>query len=76
VKLSDAEAFARRGVELSSAGPDRAQILDTVAEICNARGNCDDAVELIRQAMAEAPDSDYYPKQLERFQQIRAEKAN
>ena len=76
VQLAEAEALARRGVELSPAGPDRAQILDTVAEICNARGNCDDAIALIEQAMADAPDSEYYPKQLARFQEIRADQVN
>lgn len=66
--LEEAEALARRGIELAPAGDQRAAILDTAAEICNARGNCDDAVELIRRAVAEAPESEYYKKQLARFE--------
>jgi tetratricopeptide (TPR) repeat protein len=76
VNLEEAEALGRRGVELAPAGPDRASILDTVAEICNARGNCDDAVELIQRAIEDHPDKEYYKKQLERFRQIRAARAN
>ena len=51
-------------------------ILDTAAEICNARGNCDDAVELIQQAIADAPESEFYQKQLKRFVEIREASAN
>jgi len=76
VNLEEAEALGRRGVELAAAGSERAMILDTVAEICNARGNCDDAVELIQRAIADAPDSEYYPKQLKRFEEIRAQGTN
>jgi tetratricopeptide (TPR) repeat protein len=76
VHLEEAEALARRGVELAAAGNERAMILDTAAEICNARGNCDDAVELIRRAVADAPDKEYYKKQLARFEEIRAAGAN
>ncbi len=74
--LEEAEALARRGVELSPAGPDRGNLLDTAAEICNARGNCDDAVELMQQAMADDPEKEYFRKQLERFEKIRAESVN
>jgi tetratricopeptide (TPR) repeat protein len=76
VNLEEAEVLARRGVELAPAGGERAMILDTVAEICNARGNCDDAVELIRKAISDAPESEYYAKQLKRFEEIRAASAN
>ncbi len=74
--LEEAEALARRGIELAPPGEDRAAILDTAAEICNARGNCDDAVELIRRAVAESPGRDYYKKQLARFEEIRATRTN
>ncbi|GJM43746.1 MAG: hypothetical protein DHS20C21_05880 [Gemmatimonadota bacterium] len=70
--LDEALVLARRGAELASPGKDRAMILDTAAEICNAQGNCDDAVELIRQALAEHGDSEHYQKQLVRFEEIRA----
>ena len=67
VNLEEAESLARKGVELASAGRERAMVLDTAAEICNLRGSCKDAVGLIEQAMKEDPKSEYYPKQLERF---------
>ncbi len=76
INLEEAESLARRGIELSPAGPDRASILDTAAEICNARSNCEDAVELMRQAVAEAPEKEHFKKQLERFEKIRAESVN
>jgi len=75
VNLEEAEALARRGADLAPAGPDRASLLDTAAEICNARGNHDDAVELIRRAVADDPDKEFYKEQLARFEKIRAESA-
>jgi tetratricopeptide (TPR) repeat protein len=68
VNLAEAEELARKGVTLAKPGTEKAQILDTAAEICNARGDCKDAVSLTEQAMKEDPKSDYYPKQLARFQ--------
>lgn len=72
VNLEEAERLARRGVELARPGEQKAQILDTAAEICNARGDCRDAVTLMERAVAEAPDDAYYQQQLERFQKILA----
>jgi len=77
VNLEEAEALGRRGIDIAAPGKNRAMILDTTAEICNALGHCDDAVELIRQAIEDHPESKYYPKQLARFEEIRAsEQAN
>jgi tetratricopeptide (TPR) repeat protein len=72
VNLAEAEELARKGVGLAESGKEKAQVLDTVAEICNLRGSCTDAVSLIKWAMREDPDSDYYPKQLHRFEQAQA----
>jgi thiol-disulfide isomerase/thioredoxin len=72
VRLEEAEVLARRGIELAPAGADKAAVLDTAAEICNARGNCPEAVVLIRQALENAPESEYYKKQLERFETLTA----
>lgn len=74
VDLEEAERLARRGVELAPAGGEKAAVLDTVAELCNLRGNCRDAVTLTEQAIAEDPDNDYYREQLERFQKILAQR--
>lgn len=72
VNLAEAEQLGRRGIDLAAPGSERAMILDTTAEICNELGHSDDAVELIRQAIADHPESDYYRKQLTRFEEIRA----
>jgi thiol-disulfide isomerase/thioredoxin len=72
VRLEEAEVLARRGIELAPAGADQAAVLDTAAEICNARGNCPEAVVLIRRAIENAPESEYYKKQLERFEALTA----
>jgi tetratricopeptide (TPR) repeat protein len=68
VNLEEAETLARRGVELAPAGKDRAMILDTLAEICHARGKTDEALAMIRRAVEEAPDEGYYQQQLARFE--------
>lgn len=72
VNLEDAEKLSRKSVELAKAGKRKAMNLDTLAEICNALDNCHEAVDLIKMAMAEDPESKYYPKQLERFEKILA----
>lgn len=73
VNLEEAESLARKGVLLAPDAKTKAAILDTVAEICNARGNCKEAVQLIEQAIQADPESPYYPKQLERFRKILSE---
>jgi tetratricopeptide (TPR) repeat protein len=72
VNLEDAERLSRKSVELAKPGRRKAMNLDTLAEICNALDNCHEAVELIKMAMAEDPESKHYPKQLERFEEILA----
>lgn len=72
VNLEDAERLSRKSVELAKPGRRKAMNLDTLAEICNALDNCHEAVELIKMAMAEDPESEHYPKQLERFEEILA----
>jgi hypothetical protein len=69
VNLQEADALARRGVELAQSGREKANILDTLAEICNAREDCTHAVEYIRLAVAEAPEEEYFQKQLVRFEE-------
>ncbi|HKI84626.1 MAG TPA: thioredoxin family protein [Candidatus Krumholzibacteria bacterium] len=70
VDLERAEQLARKGSELAQEGPQRAAILDTAAELCNALGNCDDAVSLAEQAKQNDPQNDYYTKQLQRFREL------
>ena len=70
VNLDEAEQLARKGVELAKAGVEKANVLDTLAELCNLQGNCGDSVHLIEMAIAEAPDNDYFRNQLTRFQEL------
>ncbi len=74
VNLAEAEDLARKGAELAKPGAEKARVLDTVAEICNARGDCKDAVKLIEDAIKEDPANDYYKEQLTRFQKNLAAK--
>jgi tetratricopeptide (TPR) repeat protein len=70
VDLERAEKLARKGIKLAEAGSQRAAILDTAAELCNALGQCDDAVSLTQQAIESDPQNEYYKKQLKRFQDL------
>jgi thioredoxin-related protein len=72
INLDEAEKFARKGIELAEPGNMKANILDTLAEICNLKGDCGDAVEYIRLAVAEDPENEYFQKQLVRFQELLA----
>lgn len=73
VNLDEAEQFARKGIELAEAGRQKGNILDTLAEICNLKGDCGDAVEYIRLAVTEDPNYDYFQRQLVRFEKLLAE---
>ncbi len=66
--------FALKGIDLAESDGDRASVLDTAAELCNALGNCGDAVDHIRRALELRPDSDYYKEQLARFEKALEEK--
>jgi thiol-disulfide isomerase/thioredoxin len=72
LNLDEAETLARRGVELAEAGTEKANVLDTLAEICNVKKDCSHAVEYIRLAIAEDPENEYFQKQLHRFEEILA----
>jgi len=75
VAVDEAIELARRGVELAEPGPDRAMILDTVAELCNLAGNCGEALTWIERALVDDPDNDHYASQKERFEALVAESA-
>ena len=72
VNLEEAYDVAIRGAELAEDDAARAMILDTVAELCNARGNCEGAIEWIDQAIAADPESEYYKEQRSRFEELLA----
>ena len=68
VNLEEAETLARNGVDVAEDGESKAMILDTLAEICNLRGSCKDAVLYMEMAIESDPDRAYYKTQLVRFQ--------
>jgi tetratricopeptide (TPR) repeat protein len=72
VNLEEAEQLSRKSVKLAEPGNRKAMYLDTLAEICNALDDCHQAVELMKMAIKEAPDKDFYKEQLERFEKILA----
>ncbi len=72
INLEEAEKLSRKSVELAEPGKSKAMCLDTLAEICNSLKNCHEAVELTRMAIAEDPDSEFYPRQLTRFEELLA----
>lgn len=67
INLEEAETYARKTVNLVYAGKYRAKALNTVAEICEARGNIAEAIKVINMAIQQDPDNDFYVEQLERF---------
>ena len=75
VNLEQAQEYAHKGVELAEEDGQRANILDTAAEICNALGNCDEALEHIKAAIELDPDKEYLKDQLARFEKIAQEKS-
>jgi tetratricopeptide (TPR) repeat protein len=68
VNLEEAGALAMRAVELADSDADRADYLDTAAEICLQQGNCEEAIARIRKAIALVPDRDYFKEQLAKFE--------
>jgi tetratricopeptide (TPR) repeat protein len=74
VNLEEALELAIKGAELAPDDKSRANILDTAAEICNAMGNCDEAIVKIKKAIELDPDNGYFKDQLVRFEKIAEEK--
>ncbi len=65
--LKEAEEMARSGVALAPAGPDRAMVSDTLAEILFVQGKKAEAITAIESAIQDDPNKKYYKEQLERF---------
>jgi tetratricopeptide (TPR) repeat protein len=70
INLDEAAKCARKGIERAEPGTQKANIYDTLAEICNVNGDCEDAVELVKLAVKEDPANEYFRKQLDRFEKI------
>lgn len=67
--LAEAFALAMRGVDLAESDGDRANILDTAAEIAFKRGEAARAVELQERAIALNPDREAFKEKLARFRE-------
>ncbi len=74
VNLDEAGELALKGVELADTDGQRANILDTVAEICNKLGNCEEAIGHMQRAIELDPDKQYFQDQLTRFEHELQEK--
>lgn len=68
INMEEAETFARRAVDLVYPGKYRAKVLNTVAEICYARGNNAEAVRIIKLAVEQEPENEFYRTQQVKFE--------
>jgi tetratricopeptide (TPR) repeat protein len=68
INLEEAQEMAREGVRLAETDAERANILDTLAEISNALGHGDEALAHIQRAIELDPNREYFKEQLARFQ--------
>jgi len=70
LNLNDALKRAKQAVEMvkDESPTDRAQIMDTEAEVRWKLGQDDKAIEITQQAIKLQPDDNYYKKQLAKFQ--------
>jgi tetratricopeptide (TPR) repeat protein len=73
LNLEEALTMAMKGAELAPNDAERANILDTAAEICNAMGNCDQAVAKMKEAIELDPEKQYFKDQLVRFEKLAEE---
>ncbi len=69
LNLAEAEELALHGAEIAAEDTERANILDTAAEISAARGNHDDALVHAKRAAELDPEKDYFKQQVDRFTQ-------
>ena len=67
MNLEEAETLARLGVEKAEGGAQRAQLLDTLAEILFLRGDPKGALETAQKAVEMDPGNPWYRRQVARF---------
>lgn len=68
IDLEQAERFTRQAVQLASPGEFKGKVLSTLASICDARGNHQEAIKQIKLAIAEDPKNSNYMERLEEWQ--------
>jgi tetratricopeptide (TPR) repeat protein len=74
INLDEAERLSRKSIELAKPGREKANNLDTLAEIMHAKGNTREALDLSKKALKEDPDGKHWVRQIERFEKILKEK--
>ena len=74
VNLREGRTLAKKGIELAEDKSDKANIIDTLAEIENAMGNPIEAARLMEEAI-KLDDREAFKKQLERFRKLASESA-
>ncbi len=65
--LEEAEHYAREALKRAYAGEFRAKVLNTLAEICYARGNLAEAIRMMEMAIEQDPEKNSYKENLDRF---------
>ncbi len=68
INLKEAEQCARVTIDLVYPGKYRAMIHNTVAAICEARGNIEEAARMMQAAAEQEPDAEFYSRELTRLQ--------
>ncbi|PID79346.1 hypothetical protein CSB20_10655 [bacterium DOLZORAL124_64_63] len=69
VNMKEAKGLALKGADLATIDAEKANILDTAAELTAALGDPAGAVDLMRRCIELNPENDYFNQQLTRFQQ-------
>ena len=69
VNMEEARKLALKGAALAGADGDKANILDTAAELAAALGDPASAVNLIKRCVELSPEREYYKEQLARFEE-------
>jgi thioredoxin-related protein len=64
IDLAAAEGYCRQAITMASPGEFRGKVLNTLAMICDKRGNRTDAITFIREAIKEDPHNEFYQEQL------------
>ncbi len=73
INLVEAESLARKAMNKSQPGKFKGKILNTLGQICYERGNIDEAVSMIQQAVNEDPANDDYFKRLLEYKKQRGD---
>lgn len=67
VALSEAELLARKAASLAKGAEFKAQVYNTLAEICFARGNLEEAIKIMDQAIEQDPGNTQYQDRQDQY---------